>query len=366
MLDYEEIPGSLGTSSVLMDSRGHRINFSIDGTPGYVEINKDGWLGFTYKCVVDGTELQETTHTVSPAQGEKLYDIKISKYSFSSDWSEGEITWYQIDVVRLGDKVATTVHRRFRDFVDLQVEVKRRLKGHQLYNDIPELPDKHIKAITDHNNSGFLDQRQAELNQFLQRLFDFPHVPQMTCSKAFIGLMEQVRETSIVFPQATLGLSLVPSQVPGETHLLPYNLHIHKCGPHLTHIPQCVFTITGTPAVVGIIQRPESCPGLQAGDVISKINGKAIGNLGFAGVVNCIKQLNRPIVVHFVQALGDLSLVTLPNQTPAYNPPPVPRFDAPLLNTATTTTTTAGPTLIHHSTTEGELSDNGVPVEAST
>jgi hypothetical protein len=32
--------------------------------------------------------------------------------------------------------------------------------------------------------------------------------------------MEQVRETSIVFPQATLGLSLVPSQVPGKT--LPY------------------------------------------------------------------------------------------------------------------------------------------------
>ena len=32
--------------------------------------------------------------------------------------------------------------------------------------------------------------------------------------------------------------------------------------------------------------------------------------MGFAGVVNSIKQLKRPIVVHFVQALGDVSIST--------------------------------------------------------
>ena len=42
--------------------------------------------------------------------------------------------------------------------------------------------------------------------------------------------------------------------------------------------------------------------------MISKINGRGIGSMGFAGVVNSIKQLKRPIVVHFVQALGDISI----------------------------------------------------------
>ncbi len=69
---------------------------------------------------------------------------------------------------------------------------------------------------------------------------------------------------------------------------------------------------------MGIIQKPDQCVGIQPGDVISKINGKGIGNMGFAGVVNCIKQLKRPIVVHFVQALGGISISSTPtiNATP--------------------------------------------------
>lgn len=120
--------------------------------------------------------------------------------------------------------------------------------------------------------------------------------------------------------------------------------------------------IAGTPAVVGIIQRPESCPGLQAGDVISKINGKAIGNLGFAGVVNCIKQLNRPIVIHFVQALGDMSLVTMPTGTTSSSS----RTTSPA--TPATPTTPATSTI----TVEGEVRDSSsvassfVTVEATS
>ena len=215
MLDYEEIPGSLGSSSVFMDQRGHRFLFTIGGKQGYVEILKDGWAGFKYSCRVGDEELTEATQMLSEAQGTILYDVDVPEYTFTSDWSEGEIAWYQVVVTRRSDNYTTSVHRRFRDFDELLTEVKRRLKGHHLYSSLPRVPDKKAKLITDHNDSHFLLQRSRELKVFLVSLLQFPHVPLMTCTKAFLGLMEQVRETSVVFTTPTLGMSLVPSQIPG-------------------------------------------------------------------------------------------------------------------------------------------------------
>lgn len=208
MLDYEEIPGSLGSSSILMEKRGHRFNFMVDKKVGYLEIMRDGWTGFKYSCVVDGKMLPEATSQIAEQQGEELYDIDISEYAFTSDWADGDICWYKVSITRLNDSYRTFVHRRFRDFSELLTEVKRRLKGHHLYSSLPELPEKHLKILTDHNNSYFLDQRLQQLKTFLVNLFRFPHVPHMTCSKAFLGLMEQVRETSFIFSSAVLGMAL--------------------------------------------------------------------------------------------------------------------------------------------------------------
>ena len=224
MLNYEEIPGSLGSSSVFMDKRGHRFNFIVDKKAGYLEIKRDGWIGFTYCCVIDGNIIPEATSQISDKQGEEPYNIDIAEYAFTSDWADGDINWYKIMVTRKSDNYSTFVHRRFRDFFDLLTEVKRRLKGHHLYSSLPELPEKHFKMMTDHNDSYFLDQRMTELKTFLLNLFRFPHVPHMTCSKAFLGLMEQVRETSFIFTAGVLGMSLAPNSAQGK-HVIYSTMH---------------------------------------------------------------------------------------------------------------------------------------------
>ncbi|CAE7520281.1 unnamed protein product, partial [Symbiodinium microadriaticum] len=83
-----------------------------------------------------------------------------------------------------------------------------------------------------------------------------------------------VRETSLLFANPTIGVTLIPCDSPG------------------------------TPAVVGFIQNTEACAHLLAGDIVSKINGAGTGSLTFNGVVRMLKHLPRPIVVHFVQALA--------------------------------------------------------------
>jgi hypothetical protein len=46
-----------------------------------------------------------------------------------------------------------------------------------------------------------------------QNLVEVPHVPEMTCLKAFLGILDRVREYSIAFETHTLGMNLVPAAV---------------------------------------------------------------------------------------------------------------------------------------------------------
>ena len=73
LVDYEEVPGSLGTSALLMESEGHKIKFAIksSGEQGYILVKRTGWIGFEYKCFIEGKQVLEvapdtTTSTLGP------------------------------------------------------------------------------------------------------------------------------------------------------------------------------------------------------------------------------------------------------------------------------------------------------------
>lgn len=302
MLDHEEILGSLGNSSVFMEKEGHRILFSIKGTPGFIEIKRTGWIGFEYECVVGGEKQVEITQIISKNQGQELFDIKIAEHRSGSDgYSEDTITWYLVETTRLADGFTNTVHRRFKDFVVLHSDIKQQFKGHHLLSSLPSLPEKKSKLIVDHSDPAFLSAREHDLQTYLTALIRIPHVNDLVSTKAFLGLMEKVRETSMVFTTPTIGVTLIPCDSPG------------------------------TPAVVGFIQNSDACSTLMAGDIVSKINGTGTGSLTFNGVVRMLKHLPRPIVVHFVQVSRVLStpvcvpspLIILFLQTLANPPVPV-------------------------------------------
>jgi hypothetical protein len=56
---------------------------------------------------------------------------------------------------------------------------------------------------------------------------------------------------------------------------------------------------------VEAVQKPELCPGVAPGDSISKINGVPVAGLSFGGVINRLKFLPRPMIVHFVRILDN-------------------------------------------------------------
>ena len=111
MLDYQEIKGSLGNSSLLMESKGHRIFFNIGKLPGYLEIKRSGWTGFEYGCLINGKVVKEVTQGV-PENQDLLFQPKVADTTFTADeHSEYPIAWYVIRTRRITDGVQTTVHR---------------------------------------------------------------------------------------------------------------------------------------------------------------------------------------------------------------------------------------------------------------
>ena len=285
ILNFEEVEDSGGISSLVMGAP-HRIPFMIEDNDAYIEIRKNGMIGFAYLCCVGDEVIAENTQVVAQHQHEDLFSSRVSGTdSLPDDGATHTIVWYVVETRRLKDEVSTAVHRRFRDFVDLHEQIKQNLRGHHLFASIPSLPEKTIKIGQEqlHTDQTFIRARQEKLDSYLSQLLRVPHVNDMVATRAFLGLMESVRELSFVYREQQLGVTLQRASAEG--------------------------------ASVGSIQRSDLSPGLRVGDSVSKINGQVIAELNFNGTIARIRRLPRPMVMHYIQVIrandkGDPNILT--------------------------------------------------------
>ena len=67
-----------------MDSEGHKIPFVIKSSSnkeqGYILVKRSGWIGFEYKCYIEGTQLLEATETVAKNQEDQIFTVDIIEY----------------------------------------------------------------------------------------------------------------------------------------------------------------------------------------------------------------------------------------------------------------------------------------------
>lgn len=283
-LDFEEIEGSLGHSTVLMDRKiSHDIAFKIDDSvEGFLTITKSGLFGgFIYSCTIDGAQIAEVTQQVSTIQ-EDAFRVRVyASESTPDDAAEKDIVWYLVETTRLLDGQQTTVHRRFREFDGLLLLVQQNLRGHHLYASLPQLPQKtYYLPREKQTDPAFVASRLQCLDQFLTHLCSVPHVSDMTCTQAFLGFVGSVREYSVVFHQPLLGITL------------------HR-GPD-----EAVVVGGISPPGPGAASTPAQSPAsLSVGDGVSKLNGLPLGEANFNGAVARIRGLPRPLVVHFITVL---------------------------------------------------------------
>ena len=72
------------------------------------------------------------------------------------------------------------------------------MKGHHLRDVLPPLPDKPMKQFTDHKDLNFIQERMFKLETFLNNMVSIPHVANMVCMKAFVGIMDQVPSSNLL------------------------------------------------------------------------------------------------------------------------------------------------------------------------
>ncbi len=131
MMDFLELPDSIGTTSVLKSQSTIRFDAG-GGWRGTIVIKRVGMMTFEYECVVGGKVIPESLSAKAPAaasDGEQ-FDVSIlspvnALFGESADASStAVVTWYPVTVYRKSDGAATTVHRRFKDFADFDEAVQ--------------------------------------------------------------------------------------------------------------------------------------------------------------------------------------------------------------------------------------------------
>jgi len=258
-----------------MEATGHRIPFVLPGeceVNGYICINRSGWFGYEYACLVLDQQIKEVTDDLKNVDGNTYEcDVGGTVTTPCIDDANQPVVYYTVKVTRCSDGVSTTVHRRFRDFADMNSQIKQNLKGHQIWSSLPPLPDKTLKFLVDHNDPAFISERQQGLHTYLGIMVNMPHVNEMTCAKSFLGLMDKVTEYSTVFHTPALGLSVEPGA-------------------------SIVVTGIQTPSLSGNIVR--------CGDALSKIAGVPIAGTSFNAVVQYLKSYPRPLIVHLTRVVG--------------------------------------------------------------
>ncbi|KAJ8598690.1 hypothetical protein CTAYLR_003112 [Chrysophaeum taylorii] len=223
-------------------------------------------IGFRYACLVDGRPIPEAS-TV-PSSG---FQARVTGHVTARD-SGASTEWYAVE------SAGTTVHRRFRDFVELDESVMAALCGHHMRSSLPRLPPKKFKFTTDHRDPEFLAQRARDLDVYVRRLCDMKHAWAAPSMAPFFGVAESAREYSVLFPDRILGFT------------------VGKCGAKKTPEKDGVYEPPDFPAEVA-----SSASGPpDVGDLVSKISGTPTCSLRFKDVINLIKNSPRPIMIHFI------------------------------------------------------------------
>jgi len=283
LVDSAEVPGSIGDSLPwALPVNGHSILFKVEGAQGEVNITRNGYFGISYSCKVENTSLTESTMIMKESQQispqNQNFVVSISETVQISHQVNDIVTWFEVESNRAEDSFKNRVCRRFQDFIELNQQIRAAFKGHVLFERIPKFPQKHLKLIVDHTTVGFVQTRRAELERYLRQLVQLPYVSEMIPFLTFLGIIGNVREFSVIFPLPTLGIVLAPSASPASTG---FSVMVQNCQDDVAN------------------------HGLLIGDFISKINGQNVSNTEILKVTDYIRQLPRPIVIHFVQFLSE-------------------------------------------------------------
>ena len=105
---------------------------------------------------------QKEEEVISKMEGKDRKDKEKDQQEYYSERSEERSKTY-------------IVKRRFKEFSQLDTDMRSLYRDHQLYSNLPSLPPSYNTISVDHTDSTFLEKRQAALQSYLTQLLNTPH-----------------------------------------------------------------------------------------------------------------------------------------------------------------------------------------------
>ncbi|CAB1102637.1 unnamed protein product [Ectocarpus sp. CCAP 1310/34] len=321
MLDYEakeEVPGSAGTTNLFNLVAGRvDIPFSMKKKSptaednGRLSILRRGLTGFSYECEVNGKLVLDTTSVVQNTEYE--YEVSVPATVDTGSRVRG-VTWYEVHTMRKADSKGTLVHRRFRDFHALQEQVESLMKGHHLRSSLPRFPGKKSKLWTNHGDLSFVEERRKALEQYLKTLLQLPHVSTLDSTRAFLGMVGNLREFSVSWEGKELGAKLKrASEVAGG------KLGVGGAGSAGPNGDG-----GAPPVITSVLGNGRSPPGVCSGDRLFKVNGDSTELMSLEAAWSSVARATRPVMLHFLGPIlrMDSTLAPLPEAFLRHRTPP--------------------------------------------
>lgn len=306
LIDFERLKNSEGTSNCLNLMFGSaKIPFCVGDEWGYLEIRKEGPLGFAYRCEFNGVPIKETTSRV--VNVELGFQVTIPSHFISPPGaaSSRPITWYRLKVKRVRDGACTSVYRRFCEFAALHDLCVAMLKGHHLYSCLPPLPDKHLKAVFGDGGKQFIAERSRELQAYIQTLLQLPHIGALETVHAFLGIVGNLREYSVELTHAGLRFACAADMA-----------RIKQCRERIKHEHQGseVGMSLPLPRIAQLL--PGAPHDIHVGDKLLRCAGKPMDGLTAEEVHTFVESAPRPCVIHLLTTILPCEEEPIPQPTP--------------------------------------------------
>ncbi|CAM9827642.1 unnamed protein product, partial [Ectocarpus sp. 13 AM-2016] len=224
------------------------------------------------------------------------------------------VTWYEVHTMRKADSKGTLVHRRFRDFYALQEQVESLMKGHHLRSSLPRFPGKKSKLWTNHGDLSFVEDRRKALEQYLKTLLQLPHVSTLDSTRAFLGMVGNLREFSVSWEGKELGAKLRrASEVAGG------KLGVGGAGSAGPNGGG-----GAPPVITSVLGNGRSPPGVCPGDRLFKVNGDSTELMSLEAAWSSMARATRPVMLHFLGPIlrMDSTLAPLPEAFLRHRAPP--------------------------------------------
>ena len=287
-VDNQAVEGTLGSSTIFssfFNDGSDCVAFALPGGRGAeLKIVRQGFATFVYTLEVAGVRMAEATEQVDEGSPPFTFLCGVPEAAVGKDEMFEPVIWFRVDVKRTcaatSEERVTTCHRRFRDFGELNEDLRSAFKGHQLLANVPEMPPKELKVLQNHFEGHFVEERRLRLDSMMQRIVGVPRFASSPAVLAFLGMSDQVREASVLFKDGPLGLIVDPAPTTSGR--------------------------ASSSMVVGFKPLDSGQPGpaaasgvVSVGDIISKINGESVTELTHEEVLMKLRA-PKPLMVHFL------------------------------------------------------------------